>query len=179
MKPMERGHGITIENKVTGGRIPKEYIKPIEQGIKEAAKSGVLIGCQLVDFQIDILDGSHHSVDSSEMAFKIAGSMAFKQAAKKAGVALLEPLMKLEITTPEGSMGDIIGDISSRRGNVVEISTGEKITKIIAHVPLAEMFGYATAIRSISKGRASHSMEPSHFVRVPTNVQQQIVEKNK
>jgi elongation factor G len=179
MKPMERGHGITIENKVTGGRIPKEYIKPIEQGIKEAAKSGVLIGYQLVDFQIDILDGSHHSVDSSEMAFKIAGSMAFKQAAKKAGVALLEPLMKLEITTPEGSMGDIIGDISSRRGNVVEISTGEKITKIIAHVPLAEMFGYATAIRSISKGRASHSMEPSHFVRVPTNVQQQIVEKNK
>ncbi len=179
MKPMERGHGITIENKVTGGRIPKEYIKPIEKGIQEAAKSGVLLGYQLTDFQIDILDGSFHPVDSSEMAFKIAGSMAFKQAVKKAGVALLEPLMKLEITTPEGYMGDIIGDISSRRGKVVEITTCEKITKIIAHVPLAEMFGYATAIRSISKGRASHSMEPSHFVRVPTNVQQQIVEKNK
>ena len=179
MKPMERGYGITIENKVTGGRIPKEYIKPIEQGIKDAAKCGVLVGYQLIDFHIDILDGSHHPVDSSEMAFKIAGSMAFKQAAKKAGVVLLEPLMKLEITTPEGSMGDIIGDISSRRGSVVEISTGEKITKIIAHVPLAEMFGYATAIRSISKGRASHSMEPSHFVRVPLNVQQQIVEKNR
>ena len=179
MKPMERGHGITIENKVTGGRIPREYIKPIEQGIRETAKSGVLIGYQLIDFHIDILDGSFHAVDSSEMAFKIAGSMAFKQAAKNAGVVLLEPLMKLEITTPEGSMGDIIGDISSRRGSVVEISTGEKTTKIIAHVPLAEMFGYATAICSISKGRASHSMEPSHFVRVPTNVQQQIVEKNK
>ena len=179
MKPMERGHGITIEDKVTGGRIPKEYIKPIEKGILQAAKSGVLIGYQLTDFHIDILDGSHHPVDSSEMAFNIAGSMAFKQAAKNAGIVLLEPLMKLEITTPEGSMGDIIGDVSSRRGNVVEITTGEKTTKIIAHVPLAEMFGYATAIRSISKGRASHSMEPSHFVKVPANVQQQIVETNK
>ena len=134
MKPMERGHGITIEDKVTGGRIPKEYIKPIEKGIRQAAKSGVLIGYQLTDFHIDILDGSHHSVDSSEMAFNIAGSMALKQAAKEAGIALLEPLMKLEITTPEGSMGDIIGDVSSRRGSVVEISTGEKTTKIIAHV---------------------------------------------
>ena len=110
------------------------------------------------------------------MAFNIAGSMALKQAAKKAGVVLLEPVMKLEITTPESSMGDIIGDVSSRRGNVVEISTSDKATKIIAHVPLSDMFGYATAIRSISKGRASHSMEPSHFFRVPTNIQQQILE---
>ncbi len=179
MKPMERGHGITVENKVTGGRIPKEYIKPIEAGIKDAAKCGTLAGYPLTDFHIDILDGSYHPVDSSEMAFKVAGSMALKQACKKAGLVVLEPLMKLEITTPEGSMGDIIGDISSRRGSVVEISTSENLTKIIAHVPLAEMFGYATAIRSISKGRASHSMEPSHFVQVPTNVQQQIVEKNK
>ena len=178
MKPTERGSGITIENKVTGGRIPKEYIKPVEQGIREAAKCGVLIGYQLIDFHIDILDGSFHPVDSSEMAFKIAGSMAFKQAVKKAGVVLLEPLMKLEITTPESSMGDIIGDVSSRRGSVVEISTGNKTTKIIAHVPLAEMFGYATAIRSISKGRASYSMEPSHFVQVPKSVQQKIVENN-
>ena len=179
MKPMERGYGITIEDKVTGGRIPKEYIKPIEKGIMQAAKSGILIGYQLTDFHIDILDGSHHPVDSSEMAFNIAGSMALKQAAKAANIVILEPLMKLEINTPEESMGDIIGDVSSRRGNVAEISTNEKITKIVAHAPLAEMFGYATAIRSISKGRASYSMEPSHFVQVPANVQQQIVEKNK
>jgi elongation factor G len=176
--PKGRGHGVTIESKVTGGRIPKEYIKPTIKGISEATQSGILAGYQLTDFHVDILDGSHHPVDSSELAFKVAGSMAFKQAAKKAEPVILEPVMKIEIVTPEGSMGDIIGDISSRRGNVVELNTTENETKICSHVPLAEMFGYATAIRSISKGRASYSMEPSHFVKVPTNVQKQIVEKN-
>ncbi len=177
--PKGRGHGITIDNKVTGGRIPKEYIKPTMKGIQEASQSGILAGYQLTDFHVDILDGSHHPVDSSEMAFKVAGSMAFKQAAKKAEPAILEPVMKIEIVTPEGSMGDIIGDISGRRGNVVEVNTTENETKICAHVPLAEMFGYATAIRSISKGRASYSMEPSHFVKVPNNIQLKIVETNK
>ncbi|HBM15462.1 MAG TPA: elongation factor G [Lentisphaeria bacterium] len=176
---MERGHGITIENKVTGGNIPKEYIKPIEKGIQEASKSGVIAGYPLIDFHVDILDGSYHPVDSSELAFKIAGSMALKQAAKKAGPIILEPVMKLEIVTPPEYMGDVIGDVSSRRGSVVEFETGENETKIIAHVPLAEMFGYSTAIRSISKGRAGYSMEPSHFAKVPNNIQEKILEKNK
>jgi elongation factor G len=178
--PRERGYGITFENKVTGGNIPKEYIKPVEQGILEAAKNGILAGYPLTDFHIDLLDGSFHAVDSSEMAFKIAGSMAFKEAAKKAGIKILEPVMKLEITGPESSIGDVIGDISGRRGNVIEINTGteDNITKIIANAPLAELFGYATALRSLTKGRASYSMEPSNFECVPAIIQQQIVEKN-
>jgi elongation factor G len=175
----ERGHGVTIENKVTGGHIPKEYIKPIEKGILEAAKTGVFAGYPLIDFHVNILDGSYHPVDSSELAFKIAGSMAVKQAARKAGLIILEPIMKLEIVTPGEYMGDIIGDISSRRGNVVELDTGDHETKITSHVPLSEMFGYSTAVRSISKGRASHSMEPSHFAKLPNNIQEQILEKNK
>jgi len=179
LEPMGRGHGVTIENKVTGGNIPKEYIKPIEAGIMEAAKNGILAGYPVIDFHVVIVDGSYHPVDSSEMAFKIAGSMAFKQGAKKSGMIILEPIMKIEICTPEGSMGDIIGDVSGRRGNVVEINTGSNETKIIANAPLSEMFGYATAIRSVTKGRASYTMEPSHFVKVPTNIQEQIVEKNK
>jgi elongation factor G len=177
--PLERGSGIVIENKVKGGNIPKEYIKPIEKGIQEAAKGGVLAGYPLTDFQVNILDGSYHPVDSSEMAFKIAGSMAVKQAAKKADLVILEPIMKMEIVTPEEYMGDIIGDVSSRRGSIVELDTGDHETKIMAHVPLAEMFGYSTSIRSVSKGRASHAMEPSHFARVPNNTQQQILENNK
>ncbi len=175
----ERGHGVTIENKVTGGNIPREYIKPIEKGILEAAKNGVLAGYPLIDFHVNILDGSYHPVDSSEMAFKIAGSMAVKQAAKKAGLILLEPVMKLEIVTPGEYMGDVIGDVSSRRGSIVELDTAGHETKIAAHVPLAEMFGYATAVRSISKGRASYSMEPCHFAKVPNNIQEQILENNK
>ena len=177
--PLERGSGIVIENKVTGGNIPKEYIKPIEKGIQEAAKGGVLAGYPLTDFKVNILDGSYHPIDSSEMAFKIAGSMAVKQAAKKADLVILEPIMKIEIITPEEYMGDIIGDVSGRRGSVVELDTSGHETKILAHVPLAEMFGYATSIRSVSKGRASHSMEPSHFSRVPNNIQQQILENNR
>lgn len=175
----ERGYGITIENKVTGGNIPKEYIKPIEKGIMEASKNGILAGYPLIDFHVNILDGSYHPVDSSEMAFKIAGSMAIKQAAKKAGLIILEPIMKLEIVTPPEYMGDVIGDVSSRRGSVVELDTGDHETRIIAHAPLAEMFGYATTVRSISKGRASYSMEPSHFAKVPNNIQEQILENNK
>ena len=167
-----------IENKVVGGNIPKEYIKPIEQGIREAAASGVLAGYSLIDFKVEIIDGSYHPVDSSEMAFKVAGSMALKDAAKKAGIMLLEPIMKVELTTPDENMGDLIGDITSRRGTIVEINAGENsFTRVHANVPLSELFGYATAIRSLSRGRASYSMEPAHFERVPKQVQDKIVEK--
>ncbi len=176
--PMERGHGITIENKVVGGNIPKEYIKPIEQGIKEAAQTGILAGYPCIDFHVDILDGSYHPVDSSEMAFKIAASMGLKDACKKAGMVLLEPIMKVEITTPDENTGDIIGDVTSRRGTISEMSTEEGTTIISANVPLSELFGYATAIRSLTKGRASYSMEPSHFEPVPKTIQEKIVEKN-
>ena len=176
--PLERGAGIIIENKVVGGNIPKEYIKPIENGIREAAAGGVLAGYPVIDFKVEIIDGSYHPVDSSEMAFKIAGSMAFKEAAKKAGIELLEPIMKVELTTPDENMGDLIGDLTSRRGSIVEINSGENsFDRIVANVPLSELFGYATAIRSLSRGRASYSMEPAHFEKVPKQVQDKIVEK--
>ncbi len=176
--PLERGAGIIIENKVVGGNIPKEYIKPTEAGIREAAASGVLAGYPLIDYKVEIIDGSYHPVDSSEMAFKVAGSMALKEAAKKAGLALLEPIMRVDLTTPDENMGDLIGDITSRRGSIVEINanTTASFTKVTAQIPLSELFGYATAIRSLSRGRASYSMEPSHFERVPKQVQDKVVE---
>ncbi len=176
---LERGAGIEIENKVVGGNIPKEYIKPIENGIMEAAASGVLAGYPLVDFKVEIIDGSYHPVDSSEMAFKIAGSMALKDAARKAGLMLLEPIMKVELTTPDENLGDLIGDITARRGSIVEINSGagNKFTQVHAQIPLSELFGYATVIRSLSRGRASYSMEPSHFEKVPKQVQDKVVEK--
>ncbi len=179
VKPMERGHGITVESKIVGGAIPKEYIKPIEQGIREAAATGVLAGYPLTDFHVDIIDGSYHPVDSSEMAFKIAGSMGLKDAARKGGVVLLEPIMKVEVTSPEENMGDIIGDLSGRRGTIVQVDTREGTVRITANTPLSELFGYATAIRSLSRGRASYTMEPEHFERIPTAIQDKIVEKTK
>lgn len=177
----ERGHGITVENKVVGGNIPKEYIKPVEDGIRGAAATGVLAGYPLTDFHVEIVDGSYHPVDSSEMAFKIAGSMALKEAAKKAGIVLLEPIMKVEVTTPDENMGDIIGDITSRRGAIVEVNsdTGTGFTRVLTHAPLSELFGYATAIRSLSRGRASYSMEPAHFDKVPKSIEDKIMEKNR
>ncbi len=175
--PKEKGYGVTVENKVVGGRIPKEYINSVIKGIKEAALTGVIANYPVIDFHVDILDGSYHAVDSSEMAFKIAGSMAFKKATAKANMVLLEPIMKVEITTPEESMGDLIGDVTSRRGAIGEIDTQDNFTKVTANVPLSELFGYATAIRSLSRGRASYSMEPSHFDAVPKKIQEKIVEK--
>ena len=176
--PQERGFGIEVESQVTGGNIPKEFIKPIENGIREAAAAGVAAGFPVIDFKAVIIDGSYHPVDSSEMAFKIAGSMAFKEAARKAGVEMLEPIMKVEVTTPEEHMGDLIGDITSRRGAIQEISsTGNNESRISANVPLAELFGYATTIRSLSRGRATYSMEPAHFDRVPKAIQEKLVEK--
>ncbi len=181
IEPMERGHGQTFENLVVGGNIPREYIKPVEKGIMDAAKTGVISGSPVVDFHVKLLDGSYHPVDSSEMAFQIAGSMAFKEAARKAGMVILEPVMKMDITTPDEHMGDIIGDITSRRGAIIQVDAdqGGDYTKVTAHTPLAELFGYATAMRSLSRGRASYSMEPSHFDKVPTSVQEKIMEKEK
>ncbi len=177
LTPMERGHGITIENKIVGGAIPKEFIKPIEQGIREAAASGILAGYPLIDFHVDIVDGSYHPVDSSEMAFKIAASMGLKDAARKAGIILLEPIMKVEVTTPEENMGDIIGDVTSRRGSIIQVDTVDGTVHVAANTPLSELFGYATAIRSLTRGRASYTMEPSHFEKVPNAIQDKIVEK--
>lgn len=178
IEPKPEGHGITVENKVTGGNIPKEFIKPTEQGIREAAKTGVKAGYPMVDIHIEILDGSFHPVDSSEVAFKVAGSMAFKEACQKSGMRILEPIMELEIVTPDEHMGDVIGDVSSRRGNVVEVDSSGDETKVHAHVPLSELFGYATSLRSLSRGRATYSMEPSHFDAVPVQVEKDIMEQS-
>ncbi len=177
--PKDRGYGLVIENKVVGGNIPKEFIKPIEAGIREAAQTGIVSGNPLIDFHVEILDGSYHPVDSSEMAFKIAASMGLKDAAHKAGISILEPIMKVEVVSPDENMGDIIGDITSRRGSIVELqaNASEGFTKILTHIPLSELFGYSTAIRSLSRGRASYSMEPSHFEKVPKSIQDKVTEK--
>ncbi len=174
--PKGRGEGLTIENSVKGGNIPREFIKPVENGLKEAAMTGVLAGYPVIDIHIDILDGSFHPVDSSEIAFKLAASIAFREAVKKAGLVLLEPIMKLEIHSPEDNMGDVIGDISSRRGHVTEVETQSNFAAIRAQVPLSELFGYTTALRSLTRGRASNSMEPSHFELVPETIKDKILE---
>jgi elongation factor G len=165
--PNERGKGITIENKVIGGNIPKEYIPACKKGIEEAMLNGVVGGYQVIDTHIDIVDGSYHDVDSNEMAFKLAAIFAVKDAFKKAKPILLEPIMKVENATPEEYQGDIMGDLNRRRGKIASIEVKGNLTMVQAEVPLAEMFGYATAIRSLSKGRSSYSMEPSHFEQVP------------
>ena len=174
--PGESGSGIVFENKVVGGNIPKEFIKPIEQGIREAAASGVLAGYPVIDFKVELIDGSYHPVDSSEMAFKMAGIFAFKDAMKNAGPILLEPIMKVEVTTPDEYQGDIMGDINRRRGQIQGMETKGNLCNIRAFVPLETMFGYATDVRSLSSGRASYSMEPSHFEQVPANVLKQVQE---
>jgi elongation factor G len=167
VQPNERGKGITIENKVVGGNIPKEYIPACKKGIEEAMLNGVVGGYQVIDANVDIIDGSYHDVDSNEMAFKLAAIFAVKDAFKKAKPILLEPIMKVENATPEEYQGDIMGDLNRRRGKIGSIEVKGNLTMVQAEVPLAEMFGYATAIRSLSKGRSSYSMEPSHFEQVP------------
>ena len=175
MEPLEPGKGIEFESKIVGGAIPKEYIKPIEDGIREAAQSGILAGYPVIDFKATVVDGSYHDVDSSEMAFKIAGSMAFKEGCKQAKSVLLEPIMKVEITVPEEYMGDVIGDINSRRGRMegMEARGGNQIIR--GFIPLSEMFGYATDLRSKTQGRGTYSMEPSHYEEVPKSVLEAIV----
>ena len=153
-----------------GGAIPKEYIPAVIDGIEEAVAGGVLANYPMVDLKVAIVDGTFHEVDSSELAFKMAGIFALKDAVKKANPILLEPIMKVEVTTPDEYQGDLLGDINRRRGKIVHIDAKESLTVIKAEVPLAEMFGYATAIRSLSKGRADHSMEPFRFEPVPANI---------
>jgi elongation factor G len=170
VEPRQRGMGVTIENKIVGGAIPKEYIPAVKKGIEESVGNGVIGGYQVIDFYVEIVDGSYHDVDSNELAFKLAAIFAMKDAFKKAHSILLEPIMKVECVTPDEYQGDIMGDLNRRRGRIMNMEAKNFATIIHAEVPLAEMFGYATAIRSLSKGRASYSMEPSHFEAVPAQI---------
>ena len=175
MEPLEAGKGIEFESKIVGGVVPKEYIKPIEEGVREAAQSGILAGYPVIDFKATLVDGSYHEVDSSEMAFKIAGSMAFKEGCKQAKSVILEPIMKVEVTVPEEYMGDVIGDINSRRGRLEGMEAVQGNQVIRCFIPLSEMFGYATDLRSKTQGRGTYSMEPSHYEEVPKSVFDNIV----
>jgi len=177
IQPNEKGKGIEIENKIVGGAIPKEYIPAVIDGIEEAIKGGVYAGFQIIDLKAQVVDGTFHEVDSNELAFKMAGIFALKDAFKKAGPILLEPVMKVEVTTPDEYQGDLLGDINRRRGHIVNIEAKQGQTILNAQVPLAEMFGYATAIRSLSKGRASYSMEPLTFEQVPKSVLETILDQ--
>jgi elongation factor G len=170
VRPSERGKGLVLENKVVGGTIPKEYIPACKKGVEEAVLNGVVGGYPVIDVEVDIIDGSYHDVDSNELAFKMAAIFAVKDAFKKAGAILLEPIMKVENSTPEEYQGDIMGDLSRRRATIKGMESKNNLSVVNADVPLAEMFGYATAIRSLSKGRSSYSMEPSHFEQVPAQV---------
>ena len=175
LEPLEPGKGVEFESKIVGGVVPKEYIKPIEEGVREAAETGVLAGYPVIDFKATLVDGSYHEVDSSEMAFKIAASMAFKEGCKQAKSVILEPIMKVEITVPEEYMGDVIGDVNSRRGRLegMEPEGGNQVIR--AFIPLSEMFGYATDLRSKTQGRGTYSMEPSHYEEVPKSILDTIV----
>ncbi|PJE57937.1 MAG: elongation factor G, partial [Candidatus Portnoybacteria bacterium CG10_big_fil_rev_8_21_14_0_10_36_7] len=183
VKPLESGKGLEFVNDVKGGAIPQEFIPAIEKGVKEAVDKGVLAGYPLVDLEVSIYDGSYHDVDSSEMAFKIAGSMAVQAAVRRANLVLLEPIMKLQVIVPEQFMGDVIGDISAKRGqieNVDERGQGTSKVKVIdSMVPLSEMFGYATSLRSMSQGRALFTMEFSHYQDAPQNIVEQVISGKK
>jgi elongation factor G len=174
LEPLERGSGVEFVDKIIGGVIPREYIKPVETGIREAAEAGPLAGYPVIDFRATLVDGSYHEVDSSEMAFKIAGSLAFKHAATLAQPVLLEPMMRVEVVTPEMYMGDVIADLNARRGQIEGMEQQGTMRVIRALVPLAEMFGYATTLRSASQGRATYSMEPSHYEAVPASIAEKV-----
>ncbi len=180
VEPNESGKGYEFINKIVGGAIPKEYIEPVNQGIQGAMQSGVLAGYPVVDVKVTLYDGSYHEVDSSEMAFKIAGSMAFKEAMRKADPVLMEPIMQVDVNVPEDYMGDVIGDLNSRRGQIQGMEPRGAVQAISAAVPLSEMFGYATALRSRSQGRGQYTMQPSHYTEVPKSIQEKIMStKNK
>lgn len=174
IEPNERGGGITFENKIVGGAIPKEFINPIEHGIREALDSGILAGYPTVDVKVQLVDGSYHPVDSSEIAFKMAGSIGIQEALKRAKPVLLEPVMKVEVATPDEFFGDVLSDVSSRRGHVQDVDHRGHLRVITAHIPLAEMFGYATQVRSLTQGRASYTMEFDHFREVPSSIADQV-----
>ena len=177
VEPNESGKGYEFVNAIVGGAVPKEYIPAVDAGIQGAMLSGVLAGYPVVDVKVTLYDGSYHEVDSSEMAFKIAGSMAFKEACQKAGATLLEPIMKVSVIVPDEYMGDVIGDLNSRRGQIQGMEARSGAQQIDAFVPLAEMFGYATDLRSRTQGRGQYTMEPSHYVEIPKNIQEKIVDQ--
>ena len=176
IKPRERDKGFKFVDQIKGGVIPKEYIPAVEKGIKEAMDKGILAGYSLVDVEATLYDGSFHEVDSSEVAFKIAGSMAFQSAARTANPVILEPMMRLEVSIPESFFGDVIGDLSSRRAKIEETSQRLKLKIITAKIPLSEMFGYATILRSLTEGRGTFSMEFDLYEEVPRNIAQEIIE---
>ena len=176
VEPNESGKGYEFVNSIVGGAVPKEYIPAVDAGIQGAMNAGVVAGFPVVDVKVTLYDGSYHEVDSSEMAFKIAGSMAFKDACRKADATLLEPIMKVSVIVPDEYMGDVIGDLNSRRGQIIQLEARPGAQQIDAHVPLAEMFGYATDLRSRTQGRGQYTMEPSHYVEIPKNIREKIVE---
>jgi elongation factor G len=175
--PQEPGKGYEFVDLIKGGVIPREYIPAVDKGIQEAAQGGVLAGFPVVDFKVELFDGSYHEVDSSEMAFKLAGSMAFKEGVKKANPVILEPIMKVEIEVPEEYMGDVIGDINRRRGQVNSMEDQHGIKKVTAFVPLSEMFGYSTDLRSMTQGRGTYSMVFDHYEEVPGNIAEEIIKE--
>ena len=177
LEPMESGAGYEFENNIVGGVVPKEYIGSVDKGIQESLETGVVAGYPVVDVKVTLFDGSYHEVDSSEMAFKVAGSMAFKNAATIANPVLLEPMMKVEVVTPEEYMGDIIGDLNSRRGQVGAMDNRGNARVISAMVPLANMFGYVNNLRSMSQGRATYTMTFDHYDQVPQAVADEVVAK--
>ena len=177
VEPNEKGKGFEFENAIVGGVVPKEYIKPTEQGVVEAMENGVLAGYPIEDVKVKLIDGSFHPVDSSEMAFKIAGSMGFKEGARKAGPILLEPIMAVEVVTPEEYLGDVMGDLNSRRGKIEGMNPRKDAQVVKSMVPLAEMFGYATQLRSMTQGRALYTMQFSHYEATPKSISEQIIEK--
>ena len=176
VEPNESGKGYEFVNAIVGGAVPKEYIPAVDAGIQGAMNAGVVAGFPVVDVKVTLYDGSYHEVDSSEMAFKIAGSMAFKEACRKADAILLEPIMKVSVIVPDEYMGDVIGDLNSRRGQIIQLEARPGAQQIDAYVPLAEMFGYATDLRSRTQGRGQYTMEPSHYVEIPKNIRDKIVE---
>ena len=173
--PNESGKGYEFDNKIVGGAIPKEYIPAIDAGIQGAMLSGVLAGYPVVDVRVELYDGSYHEVDSSEMAFKIAGSMAFKEAMRKADPVILEPIMKVAVTVPVDYMGDVMGDLNGRRGQIQGMEERNGVQQINAFVPLSQMFGYATDLRSKTQGRGQYVMEPSHYTEVPKSIAESIM----
>ena len=179
MEPNEAGKGFEFVNKIVGGTIPREYIPAVQKGIEEAMSRGILCGYPVVDVKVTLNDGSYHDVDSSEMAFKICASIAFKEACRKAGPVLLEPVMEVEVVTPEDFMGDVIGNLSSKRAKVKELSDRAGAKVIRADVPLAGMFGYSTDLRSATQGRANYSMEFSKYDTVPNSIAEELIAKSK
>ena len=175
--PQEPGAGYVFEDKIVGGKIPKEYIKPVDEGIREAMGSGILAGYPVVDVRVELVDGSFHDVDSSERAFKIAGSLAFKEAMKRAKPKILEPMMAVEVTTPEDYVGDVMGNLNSRRGRIENMAPVGNAQVVQAIVPLSEMFGYATDLRSMSQGRAQFSMQFDRYEEVPASIATEITEQ--